>query len=88
MMRRRICYGLSALLMSLGLTGCDGWFSVYGILFPSWMVSFILGLAAAAGAFHWLRRSSYQDVLPPPALTYTCLVIIFSILFWLILFRD
>ena len=85
---RRLPLAAALTVAPLMLTGCSGWLSLWGILVPAWMVSLVLGIAGAWVSLHLLKRSFLRDVLPPPALTFTCLMIIYSTLLWLIFFRD
>jgi hypothetical protein len=71
------------------LTGCDGWFNLYGIEFPAWMVSLTAGVVMTGFLMRFLySRSGWRSILPHPALAFTCFATTFSIVVWLVFFRD
>jgi len=70
------------------LTGCNGVLNLFGVYFPAWMVSFLLGLVATAISMTALSRSPLRKVLPHPAVSFISLMIFFSILAWFLFFRD
>ncbi|MEM1058738.1 MAG: YtcA family lipoprotein [Verrucomicrobiota bacterium] len=80
-----LALGLAA---CLSLTGCSGVLDLFGVYFPAWMVSVLLGLAATALVLAGLARSPWRGILPHPAVSFLSLLTFFSILAWFIFFRD
>lgn len=76
------------LLPCLALTGCNGVVNIFGVYFPAWMASFLVGLALTGVTLSFLSRSALREILPHPAVSFLSLMTFYSILAWFILFRD
>ncbi len=76
------------LLPCLALAGCNGVVNIFGVYFPAWMASFLVGLVLTGVTLSFLSRSVLREILPHPAVSFLSLMTFYSILAWFILFRD
>jgi len=73
-----------ALLLALACTGCGPRapaFLFLGSYFPSWLFGIAAGTVAAVLLRFALIRAGIDDVLPLRLLVYTCLAVLFAMVF-------
>jgi hypothetical protein len=84
------CYSVSPL--AILLAGCAGadrspTIEFSGSYFPAWMICIVCGLVLTSLARLLLIRLKLDSHLWPAPLVYFCLIAIFTILVWLLLFN-
>lgn len=70
-------------------TGCSRApsISIVGSFFPVWMVCLVAGVVLAFAVRFLLLHYRMESEVGPVALFYPCVVVLFTCLLWLILFR-
>ena len=80
-----------AILLTLGfVAGCAAPPSVpvVGAYFPDWLFCIAAGVAAAVVVRAVLIRCGIEWQVGPPAVVYPTLAVLFSLLAWLVLFKQ
>jgi hypothetical protein len=82
----RLIAGVSAAM--LFLTGCPRTVTVAGAYFPAWLVCGTSSLVLSSILHLILFRSGLDPWLRPRRITYPAMVVFFTLLFYLIFFRQ
>ena len=79
---------LSSLSLLVSLAGCEPVVDVAGVYFPGWLVSAVVGVAAAYGIVLGLGRSSKRRPLADSGIFYVSLVAGIALTVWWACFSD
>ena len=77
---------VSACMLSAGCTHAPS-VGIIGSFFPGWMICLIAGLIFAFVGRFLLLRYKMEAEVTPLAVFYPCVVVLFTCLCWLIIFR-
>ena len=61
--------------------------NIIGSFFPSWMLCVLIGIVAALLVRHLLIRTGIDPYVGPPALIYSSLAILVTLVLWVGFFR-
>jgi hypothetical protein len=86
MIRVRLISVTVACLLCAGCSRAPS-ISIIGSFFPVWMVCLVTSVVLAFGVRFLLLRYRMETEVGPLALFYPCVVVLFTCLLWLILFR-
>jgi hypothetical protein len=88
-MKSPVSTAFAVTLPCLLLAGCSHAPSIdiIGSFFPVWMLCLAIAVALAFGVRALLVRFEVENEVGPLALFYPCVVLLFTSLLWLILFR-
>ena len=86
MQRIRVIGGVSA--ATFFLTGCPRTVTVAGTYFPAWLVCGTGSIVLSSLLHLILFRSGLDPWLRPRTITYPAMVLFFTLLFYLIFFRQ
>ena len=79
-------------IAGLLLAGCHSTHSptvdVLGSYFPAWIICIVIGLVLTIIARQFLIRFKLDPHLRPAPLIYLCLAICFTLVLWLIFFKN
>ena len=84
---REIPHGATAIALILFATGCDPIVSVQGSFFPAWMLCIVIGIGLTVSVRYLFILTRLEPHLWPPALIYTSLGLLLTLVAWLVLFR-
>ena len=62
--------------------------NIIGSFFPSWMLCALVGIVSALLARRLFVRAGLDAYMGPPALIYTSLAVLVTLVLWLWLFRG
>jgi len=62
--------------------------NIIGSFFPSWMLCALIGIVSALLARRLFVRAGLDAYMGPPALIYTSLAVLVTLVLWLWLFRG
>jgi len=62
--------------------------NIIGSFFPSWMLCALIGIVSALLARRLFVRAGLDAYIGPPALIYTSLAVLVTLVLWLWLFRG
>jgi hypothetical protein len=68
--------------------GCDPTLNLWGSLLPAWVLCLVLAIALSVAVRVVLARTRLEAHLGPLVLVYPCLVLAWTCLLWLVLFRG
>ena len=67
--------------------GCDPVLNIRGSFFPGWMASILIGSALTVAIRYLFVVTRLEPHVGPPALIYTSLGLLLTVVTWLILYR-
>ena len=74
--------------LATGLPGCAYDTDLFGIYFPSWLVSPVLGALLAGMLLGFLDRSAARQYLGNRTVLFCGMTVIFAVVVWWVAFRD
>lgn len=77
-----------SLAATTSLAGCEPMVDIAGVYFPGWLVSTVVGVAAAYGIVFGLGRSSYARRLADSGLFFVSLVVVIALIVWWLFFSG
>src|SRR4030095_8860286 len=84
---------LAMVLLVLSVTWCRAWagnsptIDVLGSYFPAWLICIVIGLGLTIIARLLLIALKLNTHLYPAPIVYSCLLVIFSMVSWLVLYK-
>lgn len=91
-MKHRLQNNLVLVIAGLLLAGCHSTHSptvdVLGSYFPAWIICIVTGLVLTLIARQFLIKFKLDEHLRPAPLIYVCLTICFTLVLWLIFFKN
>jgi YtcA family len=85
---------LAMVLLALGITCCPAWagssptIDVLGSYFPAWLICIVIGLGLTIIARLLLIALKLNTHLHPAPIVYSCLLVIFTMTTWLVLYKT
>jgi hypothetical protein len=80
--------GVGAAALVLFGAGCDPVLNIQGSFFPGWMASMVIGSAPTVAVRYHFVVTRLEPHVGPPALIYTSLGLLLTLVTWLILYRT
>ena len=88
LLRSSLIFTAALLLAGCGAADHAPTVDVLGSYFPAWIVCIVLGLALTLITRQVFIASKLNIHLPPLAVVYPCLMIFYTLLLWLLFFKN
>jgi hypothetical protein len=85
---RRVLRGVTAAVLILFGAGCDPVLNIQGAFFPGWLASMAIGSTLTVAIRYLFVVTRLEAHVGPPALIYTSLALLLTLVSWLILYRS